>query len=401
MKTAAIITILGEEAQLRRKIHAHLKLLGFSKGPDGKLVPSGLDKQSYRDMHADQRNSKIILNQDWIESHASYLIQHFASGAELIVEKIRPRIEVVQKRTWQSDLFRFATYYWRIPISEGYGRRIRFLVWDDFHQKLIGIFALGDAVFNLRARDEYIGWDHHRRKDALVNLMDAYALGAVPPYNMLLGGKLIASLIRTSEVVNTFEARYRDSVGIISGEQKNARLVAVTTTSALGRSSIYNRLRIGDNSIFQPIGFTSGWGHFHISDDLFEDLRKYLESSGDVYANSHGYGQGPNFRLRVVKKALTGLGLDRDMARHGLAREVFFCHLATNALQVLNGEHKQALYAGLPTVEHISNAAMNRWVLPRAERMPGFRDWRQEDFLQEIAANAATRTQARTVKLAI
>lgn len=398
MKTAAIIAIPSEEARLRRKIRAHLKRLGFSKGPDGELVPPGLDKQSYRAMHADQRNSRIISNQEWIESHAGSLIQHFASGAELNVEKIRPRIEVVQPNTWQSNLFRFASYYWRIPISEGYGRRMRFIVWDDFHQRLIGIFALGDAVFNLRARDEYIGWDHHRRKAALVNLMDAYALGAVPPYNMLLGGKLIASLIRTREVVNTFEAKYRDSVGIISGEQKNARLVAVTTTSALGRSSIYNRLRIGDNSIFQSIGYTSGWGHFHISDDLFEDLRKYLESIGDHYADSHGYGQGPNFRLRVVRKAFAELGMHQGLARHGLAREVFFCPLAANALQVLRGERKQARYIELPTVKHISHAAMNRWVLPRAERMPGFRDWRQEDFLQEVAVNAGASTQPRILQ---
>jgi len=388
-------TIRGQDARLRSKISAHLNQLGFSIGPEGGLVPLGLDKQSYRDMHADQRNSRIISSREWIESHASNLVQYFASGAELVVEKIRPRIEVVRAGTWESELFRFATYYWRIPISEGYGRRIRFLVWDDFNQKLIGIFALGDAVFNLRARDEYIGWDHHRRKEALVNLMDAYALGAVPPYNMLLGGKLIASLIRTSEVINIFDAKYRHSIGIISGEQKNACLVAVTTTSALGRSSIYNRLRIGDNSIFQRIGFTSGWGHFHISDDLFEDLRKYLESTGDMYSSSHAFGQGPNFRLRVVKKALTGLGLNRDIARHGLAREVFLCTLATNALQVLRGEQKQALYAGIPTVEHISEVALTRWVLPRAVRMPGFRNWRQEDFLQEVMVNAATHTQPK------
>jgi len=31
----------------------------------------------------------------------------------------------------------------------------------------------------------------------LVNVMDAYVLGAVPPYNMLLGGKLVASLVRS------------------------------------------------------------------------------------------------------------------------------------------------------------------------------------------------------------
>src|SRR5690606_37794637 len=244
-------------------------LLGFVKAPDGTLIPPNLDKQSYRDMHAHQRDSRLAGNRAWIAERSNRLIKHFASGAELDVERICPRIELVRSGTWQGDLFRFASYYWRIPISEGYGRRLRFLVWDDYHGKLMGLFALGDAVFNLRARDDFIGWDHHRRMDAMVNLMDAYALGAVPPYNMLLGGKLIASLIRSQDVVDIFQAKYHDSVGVISGKSKHAKLVAVTTTSALGRSSLYNRLKLNGQPIFHQIGSTSGWGHFHVSDELF------------------------------------------------------------------------------------------------------------------------------------
>lgn len=384
MTKGQVIALPGDEARLKRKVRAHFKRLGFLKAADGTLLPPNLDKQSYRDMHAHQRDSRLEANRAWISDRASELIQHFASGADLDVARIRPRIEVVLSGTWQSNLFRFASYYWRIPISEGYGRRLRFLVWDDHHKKLIGLFALGDAVFNLRARDEFIGWDHHRRVEALVHLMDAYALGAVPPYNMLLGGKLIASLIRTQDVVDTFRAKYHESVGVISGQSKHARLVAVTTTSALGRSSLYNRLRIGGQSIFDSIGSTSGWGHFHISDELFDALRHYLRSKGDVYADSHKYGQGPNYRLRLIRKALVLLGLSPDMARHGLTREVFFCSLASNALQVLRGEHKRVRYDQLPTVEEMGQAAMARWVVPRAERMPDFRSWQSEWFLREL-----------------
>jgi hypothetical protein len=271
-------------------------------------------------------------------------------------------------------------------------------VWDDAHQRLIGLFALGDAVFNLRARDAFVGWDHHRRGAALVNMMDAYALGAVPPYNKLLGGKLVASLIRTKEVVKTFEIKYHDSVGVISGERKHAQLVAVTTTSALGRSSIYNRLRIGDQRIFDSIGSTSGWGHFHISDELFENLRDYLRARGDAYSDAHQFGQGPNYRLRLVRKALGLLGLDPDMARHGLTREVFFCSLASNALQFLRGEHKRARYTLLPSVEEMGKAALARWVVPRAERMPDFRQWQRDDFLHELDTRAEQARRPRSLR---
>ncbi|MCW5237070.1 DUF4338 domain-containing protein [Verminephrobacter eiseniae] len=384
MTGGLVIALPGNEARLKRKVRAHFKRLGFLKAADGTLLPPGLDKQSYRDMHAHQRNSRLDANRTWMADHTDRLIQYFASGADLDVARICPRIEIVRSDTWQSNLFRLASYYWRIPISKGYGRRLRFLVWDDHHKKLIGLFALGDAVFNLRARDEFIGWTHHQRAEALVNLMDAYALGAVPPYNMLLGGKLIASLIRTQDVVDTFQAKYHDSVGVISGQSKHARLVAVTTTSALGRSSLYNRLRVGGQSIFDSIGSTSGWGHFHISDELFDDLRDYLRSKSDPDADSHNYGQGPNYRLRLIRKALGLLGLDPDMARHGLTREIFFCTLASNALQFLRGEHKRVRYDQLPTVQRMGQAAMTRWVIPRAERMPEFRLWRSEHFLREL-----------------
>ena len=72
------------------------------------------------------------------------------------------------------------------------------------------------------------------------------------------------------------------------------------------------------------------------------------------------------------------------MARHGLTREVFFCSLASNALQFLRGEHKRVRYDQLPTVEEMGQAAMARWVVPRAERMPDFRSWQSEWFLREL-----------------
>ena len=74
----------------------------------------------------------------------------------------------------------------------------------------------------MKARDEIIGWTSTDRKNRLVHLMDAFVLGALPPYNMLLGGKLVACLVRTTEVANLFSERYAETVGIISGKAKRA-----------------------------------------------------------------------------------------------------------------------------------------------------------------------------------
>lgn len=385
MKSADVIELAAREATLKKKLRAHLRKLGFSRDSNGLLIPPALDKEAYRKVHAHQRATKLEENGKWIAANAPKLIRHFASGTDINVPAIRPRLELAPGGSKQGDLFRFASLNWRIPVSEGYGRRLRFLVWDDNNGKLIGLIALGDAVFNLRARDAAIGWNHVRRKEALVHLMDAYVLGAVPPYNALLGGKLVASLVRSSEIVQAFDAKYRDTVGMISQRQKKARLVAVTTSSALGRSSVYNRLTLGGRRIFESIGYTSGWGHFHISDALFEELRSYLSYLKDPYADAFSFGQGPNWRIRLIKRALSLLGMDPDLMQHGMKREVFLCSMASNAKEFLRGDHLRVRYGDLPSVQEVADMALERWLVPRANNRPDYLNWRAERFIEELA----------------
>lgn len=379
-----LITIDAREANLKRKIRRHLKNLGFTRDQKGGLVPPELNKDTYRKLHEYQRAEKLAKNMVFLKKKQVKLIKYFASGYEVRPSNIKPRLELVSSPGLQSDLFRFASLYWNVPVSEGYGRRLRFLVWDDSNGKLIGIFALGDAVFNLRARDSLIGWDSNQRTRGLINLMDAYVLGAVPPYNSLLCGKLIACLIRTKEVVQIFEKKYKNSKGIISGKKKKPQLAVVTTTSSLGRSSIYNRLKLNGKNYLSPIGFTSGWGHFHIPDDLFTEMRDYLKMRGDVYSNNFEFGNGPNWRMRAIKKVFNFLGLSRDLVQHGLYREVFFGEIADNALAYLREEDKILKYGTLPSVSEVSELALRRWIIPRGLRRPEYMTWQAPSFLNLI-----------------
>lgn len=394
MSSAKVIELSLREARLKRMVRKHLRELGFGRAPDGTLEPPSLDKEMYRRFHRGQKADKLEANRRWLERSQDGLIKWFADGSDINPALIYPELELVSKETWQSDLFRLAALYWQIPVSHGYGRRMRFLVWDRAHGKLMGIFALGDAVFNQAARDDYIGWDHHRRGESLVNMMDAYVLGALPPYSQLLGGKLVASLIKTREVVDAFAERYNDSTGLISGQKKRAKLVAVTTTSALGRSSIYNRLQLSGKKIFEPIGFTSGWGHFHFSGKIFDELRSYLDYIEDDYADGFNFGSGPNWRIRVIRRALERLGMDTSLARHGFTREVFIAKIARNAEAYLRGDNTRALYGDLPTVKQVAKAARERWIEPRASRDPRYLSWQASDLfasihMQPVAAQAA------------
>jgi hypothetical protein len=255
---------------------------------------------------------------------------------------------------------------------------LRYLVWDDYNDKLIGLIAIGDPVFNLKVRDDFIGWNVRERTARLVNVMDAYVLGALPPYNQLLAGKLVASLIRTRDIYDDFESIYGGTTGIISGKEKRARLLAVTTSSSMGRSSVYNRLKLDGTLYLRSLGYTQGWGHFHIPDSLFAELRDYLRSIGHHYADRHRFGQGPNWRMRTTRAALQALGFDDGLLRHGIKREVFISLLAENSGEILHtGLAKPDLTALLPASD-VAAQAVERWILPRSERRNDYLSWQRE-----------------------
>lgn len=377
---STVVAAFTPEAILKRKIRAHLRKLGFQKGPGGTLVPPSASKEAVRALHYEQRRAGLKEQRAFVQRVLPELQHYFAEGSEVDPGRVEPVLELIKADTWQSDLFRLASLSWSVPVSAGYGRRLRYVVWDKSNGKLIGIMALGDPVFNLKARDDLIGWNVKDREKRLVNILDAYVLGAVPPYNMLLGGKLISCLVRSREVRDDFARKYGGTRGVISRKKKGAQLAIVTTSSSLGRSSVYNRLKLGTETYMHAIGFTQGWGHFHIPDTLFAELRAYLRKRKHKYVDGHGFGEGPNWRLRTIRAAFDALGFKADLLRHGIGREVFVCELARNARKILRGDAVKANYRGLRTVSEIGELARARWIMPRAERRPDYKSWKREDF---------------------
>lgn len=394
--TGQIVRVNTREALLKRRLRRHLGNLGFSRTQEGELVAPGETKDIIRQLHAPQRRDILKGQAGFIARKLPSLQDYFASGSDVVVDRIRPRLERVESGTWQADVFRLASLTWSVPVSSGFGRRLRYLVWDDSNGKLIGIFAIGDPVFNLSARDSHIGWTGSDRADRLVNIMDAYVLGAVPPYNMLLGGKLVACLIRSMEVYDDFNTAYGESRGIISQELKKPRLLAVTTSSSMGRSSLYNRLKLSGVQYFQSLGYSGGWGHFHVPDGLFADMRDYLRDMGHPYADTHQYGDGPNWRIRMIRAALSQLGFKGDVLKHGIKREVFISLLADNAISLLRTGKGKPKLGSLRTAAEIGDLARERWIIRRAATRPEYTQWSASMLPQLIKASHLQRRTTGT-----
>jgi hypothetical protein len=361
-----------------KKLRLHLlKLLreqGFGLGHDYELKVSGRSKRTIRAIHSHFRQDRLHEERKFVREWFPKVSKYLASGSEIDPLRIDPFPVLVENDKELATLFRIGCLWWSVPVSRGYGRRFRVLVFDRSNGKLFGLLALADPVFNLRTRDSWIGWGVRTRERMLAHVMDAYVLGAVPPYNRLLGAKFMSLLAASDFIRDTFKSRYKGAESVILGRKFDGRLVLVTTTTALGTSSVLNRLRLGGLQVFEPLGFTEGFGHFHLANGTFTRLREYLRSCGDKEGLRYKFGSGPNYRMRVVRKALERLRLPPDLLRHGVRRGVYVAPLARNSVAFLNGRASRLQWHHRPLGDLVQ-FWRDRWLLPRASRDTSYRQF--------------------------
>ena len=374
---------------LRSMVLRSLKEQGFRLQGNRLILPSDLTKEGLRQLHQTAVTHKVERSKPGLIRHQEKLLHSIASGSDVIPERIHPVLVEVQPNSKEELLFRYATLNWSIPVSSGYGRRLRFLVMDGQNEKLIGVIGLGDPIFSLGMRDSWIGWTKEDRQERLHLVMDAFVLGAVPPYSLLLCGKLVALLAASNQVREAFLSKYGGSLSVIRKRMLSSQLVSITTASALGRSSIYNRLKFRGREIFHSVGFTQGSGEFHFANGLYTALHDYAVRYCDPTAKHGAWGTGFRNRREIVKKSLPKLGLSSEWLYHGVKRELFVIPLAENTRQVLRGEESEPAWYDQSTND-LSEWFRERWLLRRAKwdqrylafERDSFRIWSNEDKAQ-------------------
>ena len=378
------------KAKLKRAILRSLRKQGYIVRSETIELPENPTKDDYRRLNKLAREKKFSVSGPGVRRHENRLLEYIANGDEVIPEAVTPRLIEVKPRSPDELLFRYPCVLWSIPVWAGYGRRLRFLVVDESNGKLIGLFGLGDPVYSLNARDAWIGWDRETKKDRLYHVMDAYVLGAVPPYSALLCGKLVAMLTLSNKVRRTFRRKYGGTKPLISQQVRSPFLVLLTTASALGRSSVYNRIRIDGFNYWQSVGFTQGWGDFHFSNGVYGDIRTYAERYCTPTAKNDAWGEGFRNKREVIRKCLAKIGLSTDLACHGIQRELFVAPLAKKAVRFLRGRiSRPSLHDW--SVAELSEAFKNRWLLSRAERRPEFRAFTRDQYRLWPEAKAPAR----------
>lgn len=374
------VKLRSDGAELRDQIIRSLRAQGFRVRNGAVLPPRDLSKERIRELHETAVEHRLDRARDGLYRREKDLLEHIASGNEIVPSRVSPRLVEVLPESEEELLFRYASLHWSIPVSSGYGRRLRFLVVDDHNGKLIGLIGLGDPVYSLGPRDEWVGWTLSDRKKRLGNVMDAFVLGAVPPYSFLLCGKLVAMLAASDTVRHAFKRKYAGARSVIRRKVHDGRLALITTTSALGRSSVYNRLRFGDRLLYQRVGFTKGSGEFHFSNGLYAAITEFAEEHCEPTAKQERWGTGFRNRREVIKKCLPTLGLSSDWVYHGIEREVFVIPLARNTRDFLRGEHTRLLWYQQSEAQ-MFEYFRDRWMLPRASWDQRFRSCSRNEWV--------------------
>lgn len=208
------------------------------------------------------------------------------------------------------------------------GRHLSYVL--THHNDIIGLIALASPVMNMKQRDLFLGLPSHdmRAKGlALRHYCDLSVCVGIQPlawhWNL---GKLCAMVATT--VAPDYLKKY--------GQE----LKGIITTSVWGRSSQYNRL-------YKSIGYSSGLGSEHVTQEELDRMRKALKAAGWKSNWKHsrmaiisGYKTLIQGRISESKRAL----------KHGHRRGIYY-HPAVDY------DWRQAV-----------RLWYGRWGLPRYER---------------------------------
>lgn len=227
------------------------------------------------------------------------------------------------------------------------------------------------------------------------SMMELNVCGAIPPYNEILGGKLVALLAVSPQVIHDYYERYgsrrSEIASRLKGEDvcRSADLVYIGTTSLyyVG-SSQYNRLKIPREVLgtdfdikWKKLGMTIGFGTMHISKATTMSLTEATSDVGFTRIN-HVFGEGASPKMRLMRMSIrelleTNQDGTSDFSKHAMSRIVYGAALAKNTTEYLLGFDEKPIY-GFDIEDFNSETQkiieywQTRWVLSRLNFSPIF-----------------------------
>ncbi len=186
------------------------------------------------------------------------------------------------------------------------------------------------------------------------NMLEITTCGAVPPYNHVLGGKLVSLLMLSPQVADDYRRRYGSEAAIISSMMKNERVVPDSRLLFLGTTSLYahgasqyNRLRLPRATIapdqeemrFDFIGYTGGYGTVQFPEETTRAVQRIVVKEAGFRDVNSIFGEGRSPKFRMMRSGLSLLGFDSDsVMQHHQQRCIIAISLCPQAREILLGK---------------------------------------------------------------
>ncbi len=200
------------------------------------------------------------------------------------------------------------------------------MVLDKYFGEKVNKKTLGQFVEDREFREVVTKVVRKAKADRVgIAMVDLSVCGAIPPYNEILGAKLVAMLATSPEVINEYRKRYGKQPSIIASSMagkpvvRPAELVCINTTSLYGqRPNQYDRLSMPCDEIiegcdgtirYKYLGKTLGFGTYHLSEQTTKELATMVSQGKQGQRVNSIFGEGVSPRLRKLRDGLDALRL--------------------------------------------------------------------------------------------
>jgi len=303
-------------------------------------------------------NNDVNPYQEEFSKDDNYYLNMLFDGKLDDVKKIKIKLEFVenseQRDIWNFYRARLSSFRKNVENKKnGMGKRIFILIKDETSNKYIGILGLSSDYASVSGRDNYIGWSKDMKfEDKLLNKLFNIMMcvpSTVFGYNFC-GGKLLAKLCYSKEVIQYYYNKYQDIP------------LGISTMSIYGKSIQYDRI-----PELKFIGYSSGEGLKSFSNETLELSRQYLTLNG-VDVNKLVNQTHPT--AKIIGKTLSLLGLSKDeYMYHHVKRGVYFGQLFRDSLKILRKEIDNNITETnintLRSVDTIYNEWYNKYAMKR------------------------------------
>ncbi|MDC3116620.1 DUF4338 domain-containing protein [Alphaproteobacteria bacterium] len=227
-------------------------------------------------------------------------------------------------------------------------------------------------------------------------IVDLNVCGAIPPYNHIITGKLVALACASSELQEFYSQKYEKIPGEISSYiagrkiYRSTKLEIMTTTSIYGKyPSQYNRLKLSSNDYpeikfdlnLEQLNLTRGKGTLHFSSETSKIFKDFFKSEKGFSQVNGVFGEGTSPKLRNIATVLSMLNLPAEwIMTHNQKRMFLGMEINKDAKKNLCNIFSNNDKTNKPRFVDIARCWLDRWVVNRLNRSDVLEKIKQENF---------------------